>query len=81
MASIGKDEVDSPWREFCCFSESYVQGINGKVPQFPKDIEWHFIEHLQSNKMKELLAAVLNLAGIEGINNENKAFESFVSSR
>lgn len=31
--------------------------------------------------MKELLAAVLNLAVIEGVNNEKKAFESFVSSR
>ncbi|XP_059591101.1 uncharacterized protein LOC132253335 [Vitis vinifera] len=59
-----------------CFGESYVQEMNERAPQLPKDIEWYFIEHLRSNKMKQLLATVLNLAMVEGVNNEKKAFEA-----
>ena len=54
--------------------------MNERAIQLPKDIEWYFIEHLQSNKMKQLLATVLNLAMVEGINNEKKTFEGFGSS-
>ncbi|KAL6205462.1 hypothetical protein ACLB2K_022721 [Fragaria x ananassa] len=35
----------------------------------PEDIEWHFIGHLQSNKVKSLLAGVPNLALVEGVDN------------
>ncbi|XP_034677728.1 pyridoxal phosphate homeostasis protein-like [Vitis riparia] len=59
-----------------CFGESYVEEMNERAPQLPKDIECYFIEHLQSNKMKQLLATVLNLAMVEGVNNEKKAFEA-----
>ncbi len=34
------------------FGENYVQELNGKYEQLPKDIRWHFIGHLQSNKVK-----------------------------
>lgn len=27
-----------------------------KVPQMPSDINWHFIGHIQSNKVKKLLS-------------------------
>lgn len=35
-----------------CFGENYVQELLHKVgsPLAPKDIDWHFIGHLQSNK-------------------------------
>nr|CAN80917.1 hypothetical protein VITISV_024616 [Vitis vinifera] len=56
-----------------CFGENYVQEINEKAPQLPEDIEWHFIGHLQSNKVKPLLAAVPNLAMVEGVDNEKIA--------
>ncbi|CAL5357818.1 unnamed protein product [Camellia sinensis] len=39
-----------------CFGENYVQEIIEKAPQLPEDIEWHFVGHLQSNKVKSLLA-------------------------
>ncbi|THG09957.1 hypothetical protein TEA_006273 [Camellia sinensis var. sinensis] len=39
-----------------CFGENYVQEIIEKAPQFHEDIEWHFVGHLQSNKVKSLLA-------------------------
>ncbi|XP_022717907.1 pyridoxal phosphate homeostasis protein isoform X1 [Durio zibethinus] len=41
--------------------------------QLPEDIEWHFIGHLQSNKVKTLLGAVPNLALFEGVDNEKIA--------
>lgn len=34
------------------FGENYVQELVEKYEQMPKDIEWHFIGHLQSNKVK-----------------------------
>ncbi|XP_022151285.1 pyridoxal phosphate homeostasis protein [Momordica charantia] len=56
-----------------CFGENYVQEIIDKAPQLPRDIEWHFIGHLQSNKVKSLLAGVPNLAMVEGVDNEKLA--------
>ena len=34
------------------FGESRVQELVSKQEQLPKDIEWHFIGHLQANKVK-----------------------------
>lgn len=34
------------------FGENYVQELVEKYEAMPKDIEWHFIGHLQSNKVK-----------------------------
>lgn len=34
------------------FGENYVQELTVKQPQLPADIRWHFIGHLQSNKVK-----------------------------
>jgi pyridoxal phosphate enzyme (YggS family) len=34
------------------FGENYVQELVEKQPQLPDDICWHFIGHLQSNKVK-----------------------------
>jgi len=33
------------------FGENKVQELEEKVPKLPKDIEWHLIGHLQSNKV------------------------------
>ena len=37
------------------FGESRVQELQTKVPQLPNDIHWHFIGHLQTNKVRDLL--------------------------
>ena len=37
------------------FGENYVQEAVDKAPELPADIQWHFIGHLQSNKVKQLL--------------------------
>jgi PLP dependent protein len=34
------------------FGENYVQELAEKAEQLPKDIRWHFIGHLQTNKVK-----------------------------
>ena len=34
------------------FGESHVQELMAKQEVLPKDIEWHFIGHLQTNKVK-----------------------------
>jgi PLP dependent protein len=34
------------------FGENYVQELVDKQPVLPSDIRWHFIGHLQSNKVK-----------------------------
>lgn len=37
------------------FGESRVQELLAKEPQMPADVEWHFIGHLQTNKVKQLV--------------------------
>ena len=37
---------------FKVFGENYVQELVDKYEALPKDIEWHFIGHLQTNKVK-----------------------------
>ena len=37
------------------FGESRMQEINVKYTELPNDIEWHFIGHLQTNKVKTIL--------------------------
>ncbi len=37
------------------FAESRPQELAEKVPQMPDDVEWHFIGHLQTNKLKLVL--------------------------
>ncbi len=40
------------------FGENKVQEIISKQPELPGDIEWHFVGHLQSNKVKYLAGFV-----------------------
>ena len=42
------------------FGENLVQELVGKYEKLPKDIEWHVIGHLQTNKVK-LIAPFINL--------------------
>ena len=37
------------------FGESRVQELKAKIPQLPSDIHWHFIGHLQTNKVRDLI--------------------------
>ena len=40
------------------FGENRPQELAAKVPQMPSDVEWHFIGHLQTNKLKLVLPYV-----------------------
>lgn len=55
------------------FGENYVQELVCKAPQLPNDIQWHFIGHLQSNKVKELLEGVPGLSVVETVDSEKLA--------
>ena len=47
------------------FGESKVQEMTGKHEVLPKDIEWHFIGHLQTNKVKYIVPYVSLIHGID----------------
>lgn len=47
------------------FGENYVQELVGKQLELPQDIRWHFIGHLQSNKVKYLAPFVHLIHGID----------------
>ena len=50
------------------FGENYVQELVDKETQLPKDINWHFIGHLQSNKVKYLAPFVYLIHGVDSFN-------------
>lgn len=37
------------------FGENRVQELGGKIPVLPREIRWHFIGHLQTNKVRALV--------------------------
>jgi PLP dependent protein len=47
------------------FGENYVQELVDKQAQLPSDIRWHFIGHLQSNKVKYIAPFVHLIHGID----------------
>lgn len=49
------------------FGESRVQELLAKEAELPKDIKWHFIGHLQTNKVKQIIGKT---ALIESVDSE-----------
>ncbi|MFN4892762.1 MAG: YggS family pyridoxal phosphate-dependent enzyme [Bacteroidota bacterium] len=47
------------------FGENYVQELCDKHTQLPTDIRWHFIGHLQSNKVKYIAPFVHLIHGVD----------------
>lgn len=47
------------------FGENYVQELVDKAASLPKDIQWHFIGHLQSNKVKYIAPFVHLIHGVD----------------
>lgn len=47
------------------FGESKVQEMCGKYDSLPKDISWHFIGHLQTNKIKFIVPFVSLIHGVD----------------
>ena len=49
------------------FGENYVQELTEKHAVLPADIEWHFIGHLQSNKVKYIAPFVHWIHGVDSL--------------
>ncbi|RYG44036.1 MAG: YggS family pyridoxal phosphate-dependent enzyme [Chitinophagaceae bacterium] len=49
------------------FGENYVQELVDKQTALPKDIRWHFIGHLQSNKVKYIAPFVHLIHGVDSL--------------
>lgn len=47
------------------FGESRVQELLAKEPQMSADVEWHFIGHLQTNKVKQLVGKTSLIESID----------------
>ena len=47
------------------FGESQVQELTRKVETLPKDIEWHFIGHLQTNKVKYIAPYISMIEAVD----------------
>lgn len=47
------------------FGENYVQELQEKQPILPADIQWHFIGHLQSNKVKYIAPFVSMIHAVD----------------
>jgi PLP dependent protein len=50
------------------FGENYVQELLEKQGKLPDDIRWHFIGHLQSNKVKHIASFIYLIHGIDSLN-------------
>ena len=49
------------------FGENYVQELVEKYEQLPNDIQWHFIGHLQSRKVKLIAPFVSLIHGVDSL--------------
>ena len=49
------------------FGESQEQELSRKVDTLPKDIEWHFIGHLQTNKVKYIAPYISMIEAVDSL--------------
>ena len=61
-AEMLQEAYDAGQRDF---GENYVQELTDKAALLPKDIRWHFIGHLQSNKVKYIAPFVYLIHGVD----------------
>lgn len=47
------------------FGENRVQDLKGKAGRLPKDIRWHMIGHIQTNKIKDFIGYVHLVHGVD----------------
>jgi len=70
LVCVSKFHPESAIREaYACgeriFGESRVQELTAKQAQLMSDIHWHFIGHLQSNKIKYIVPFVSLIHGVD----------------
>lgn len=49
------------------FGENKIQEMTEKHQQMPKDIQWHMIGHVQSNKVKYMISFVKLIHGVDSL--------------
>ena len=59
-----KEAYDAGIRDF---GENKVQEIRDKYPALPKDIRWHMIGHLQTNKIKYIIDKVYMIHSVDSV--------------
>jgi len=47
------------------FGESRVQELLQKIPQMPDDVQWHFIGHLQTNKVHQIIGRTALIESVD----------------
>ena len=63
-----KKYIEAAYREGQrIFGESHEQELAGKVQSLPKDIEWHFIGHLQTNKVKYIVPYISMIEAVDTV--------------
>ena len=67
------------------FGENKVQELVNKINRLPSDISWHFIGHLQTNKVKQIVSFIDLIHGVdsfkllETIDKESKKIDKTVN--
>ena len=49
------------------FGESRAQELKEKIPLLPEDIRWHFIGHLQTNKVRQVVREVSLIESVDSL--------------
>src|SRR4029453_194406 len=49
------------------FGESRVQEARAKIPELPSNIRWHFVGHLQKNKVRQALPLFEMMHGVDSL--------------
>lgn len=49
------------------FGESRIQELLVKIPALPEDIRWHFIGHLQTNKVRQVVGRVDLIESVDSL--------------
>ena len=49
------------------FGENKIQELAAKYPELPKDIEWHFVGHMQTNKVKYIAQFVSLIHAVDSL--------------
>jgi pyridoxal phosphate enzyme (YggS family) len=49
------------------FGENYVQELDAKINDLPKDIRWHMIGHLQRNKVKYVVGRTAMIHSVDSL--------------
>ena len=63
-AQMIREAYDAGQRDF---GENRVQEIVDKYPELPKDIRWHLIGHLQTNKVKYIIDKVAMIHSVDSL--------------